>query len=69
MLQQRITRDDWFLLDRIFSSSPAKLEELLQPDRASGLLSDDDYQRLQREMSWPNRASRRYRTVRITTSP
>ena len=43
----------------------ALLDQVLQPDRAAGLLNDDDYACLKREMFWVNRAFRRYRTVRI----
>ncbi|KAH8102433.1 hypothetical protein BXZ70DRAFT_1006359 [Cristinia sonorae] len=56
-----ITRDDWLLLDRIFTTSPAAFNDLLQPDRESGLLSDDDFKHLRLEMHWSNRLVRRYR--------
>ncbi|TCD61429.1 hypothetical protein EIP91_008443 [Steccherinum ochraceum] len=52
---------DWHMLDRIYSTSPAAFETLLRPDRDSGLLTDSDYKSLQTEMFWINRAMRRYR--------
>jgi len=55
-----ITPDDWWLLDRL-GARQAKLEDLLQPERASELLSEHDLQVLQRETFWVNRAYRKYR--------
>lgn len=60
-----MSMQDWHMLDRIYSTSPAAFETLLKPDRDSGLLTDSDFKSLQTEMFWINRAMRRYRAVSL----